>query len=98
MRGAYGIFNETMNADIIQNDGQPFNYTFTIPRPYSLTDPLRGQPPIPLTVDTKNPLFVGLQQVSYPDPDMRTGYVQQFNLMVQHGTGARPRVAGGLRG
>ena len=84
VRGAYGIFYETINADVIQNDGQPFNYTFTIPRPYSLTDPLRGQAPIPLTVDTKSPLFVGIQQVSYPDPNMRTGYVQQFNLMVQH--------------
>jgi len=84
IRGAYGIFYETMNADIIQNDGQPFNYTFTIPQPFSLTDPLRGQPPIPTTVDLVNPRFVGQQQISYPDPNMRTGYVQQFNLNVQH--------------
>ncbi len=83
IRGAYGIFMETMNADVIQNDGQPFNYTFTIPQPFSLTDPLRGQPPIPTTIDPANPTFVGLQQVSYPDPTMRTGYVQHFNLMVQ---------------
>jgi outer membrane receptor protein involved in Fe transport len=84
IRSAYGIFYETMNADVIQNDGQPFNYTFTIPQPFSLSDPLRGQAPIPLTVNTVNPRFSGLQQISYPDPNMRTGYVQHFNFMLQH--------------
>lgn len=83
IRGAYGIFYETMNGDIIQNEGQPFSYTFTIPAPFSLSDPLRGQAPIPTTNDFKNPLFTGRQQLSYPDRDLRTGYVQQFNLNVQ---------------
>ena len=38
---------------------------------------------MPLTVDLKNPLFVGLQQVFFPDPGLRTPYVQHFNLNVQ---------------
>jgi outer membrane receptor protein involved in Fe transport len=83
VRGGYGVFYETINADIIQNTSQPFNYTFTINTPFSLTDPLRGQPPIPLAVNTKNPIFVGTQQVFNADPGLRTPYVQQFNLNVQ---------------
>ena len=83
MRGAYGIFYETVNADIIQNTIQPYRYTFTINQPFSLTDPLRGQPAIPLAVNLKNPAFVGTQQLFYPDPGLRTPYVQHFNLNVQ---------------
>lgn len=83
VRGAYGIFYETINADIIQNTSQPFNYTFTINAPFSLTDPLRNQAPLPLFVNFKNPLFVGTQQIFYVDPGLRTPYVQQFNLNVQ---------------
>ena len=83
VRGAYGIFYETINADIIQNTSQPFNYTFTINAPYSLADPLRGQPPLPLVVNLKNPTFVGTQQIFYPDPGLRTPYVEQFNFNVQ---------------
>jgi outer membrane receptor protein involved in Fe transport len=84
VRGAYGIFYETINADIIQNTSQPFNYTFTIQAPFSLTDPLRGQAQPPLFVNFKNPAFVGTQQIFYADPGLRTPYVQQFNLNVQH--------------
>ncbi len=84
VRGAYGLFYETINADIIQNTSQPFRYTFTINVPYSLADPLRGQPPVPASVNLKNPEFVGVQQLFYPDPSLRTPYVQHFNLNVQH--------------
>jgi outer membrane receptor protein involved in Fe transport len=83
VRGAYGIFYDIHNADMIQNTGQPFRYTFTIPTPFSLADPLRGQPPIPLVVNLKNPEFVGLQQIFYPDASMRSPYMQHFNLNVQ---------------
>jgi len=84
VRGAYGIFYETINADIIQNTSQPFRYQFAINVPFSLTDPLRGQAPIPLVVNTTNPVFVGVQQLFYPDPSLRTPYVQHFNLNLQH--------------
>jgi outer membrane receptor protein involved in Fe transport len=83
LRGAYGIFYESTNADLIQNEGQPFRYTFTFQAPHSLADPLRGQAPIPMGVDLSNPRFVGVPQLSYPDPNLRTGYVQHFNLNLQ---------------
>ena len=83
VRAAFGIFYETINADIIQNTSQPFNYTFTINTPFSLADPLRGQAQPPLFVNFTNPLFVGTQQVFNADPGLRTPYVEQFNLNVQ---------------
>lgn len=83
LRGAYGIFYDTHNADMIQNTSQPFRYTFTFQTPFALSDPLRGQPPIPLFVNLQNPEFVGLQQIFYPDPSLRSPYVQHFNLNVQ---------------
>jgi outer membrane receptor protein involved in Fe transport len=83
VRGAYGIFYDTINSDVIQNTSQPYRYTFTIPTPFSLSDPLRGQPPIPLVIDTTNPQFVGLQEIFYPDPTLRSPYIQHFNLNVQ---------------
>jgi outer membrane receptor protein involved in Fe transport len=84
VRGAYGIFYDAVNADMIQwNTSQPFRYTFTIPAPYSLSDPLHGQPALPLSVNLQNPQFVGTQQLFYPDPNVSTPYLQEFNLNVQ---------------
>ena len=84
VRGAYGIFYDALNANIIQNNSQPFRYSFTIPTPFSLADPFRGAAPIPLTTNLSNPQFLGVQQIVYPDPDMRTPYTQQINFNVQH--------------
>ncbi|MBL8293113.1 MAG: TonB-dependent receptor [Bryobacterales bacterium] len=83
IRGAYGFFYDTINSDVIQNTSQPYRYTFTIPTPFSLTDPLRGQPAIPLTIELTNPRFVGLQEIFYPDPALRSPYIQQFNFNIQ---------------
>jgi outer membrane receptor protein involved in Fe transport len=83
IRGAYGFFYEAINADIIQNSLQPYRYSFTINQPFSLVDPLRGQAPIPLVVNLKDPVFTGTQELFYPDAGMRTPYVQHFNLNVQ---------------
>lgn len=84
LRGAFGIFYDAVNADMIQwNTSQPFRYTFTIPTPYSLSNPLFGQPALPLSVDLQNPRFVGTQQLFYPDPNLRTPYLQEFNFNVQ---------------
>jgi hypothetical protein len=83
LRGAYGIFYDAVNAEIIQNGSQPFRYMFTIQTPPSLADPLAGQPALPLTTNLSNPQFIGVQQISYPDPGVRTPYVQQLNLSLQ---------------
>ncbi len=83
VRGAYGIFYDPINANIIENSSQPFRYSYTFQTPFSLSDPLRGLPAIPLTLTLPNPLFVGVQQVFFPDANLRTPYVQQFNLNVQ---------------
>lgn len=83
VRGAYGIFYETLNADIIQNTGQPYRYSFTFNTPFSLADPLRGQAPIPFAVNTKDPVFTGVQEIFYPDSTLRSPYVQHFNINVQ---------------
>lgn len=82
VRGAFGIFYDAINANIIQNATQPFRYTFTIPTPYSLSDPLRGIF-VPTTVDLSHPLFTGVQQIDYPDPGTRSPYVEQANFNVQ---------------
>jgi hypothetical protein len=83
LRGGVGMFYENIPADIIQNNGQPFRYVYTYNAPYSLTDPLRGQSPIPLTTDLSNPSFVGTQAITYSDPGVRTPYVEQINLALQ---------------
>jgi len=83
LRGGYGIFYEATNSDIIQNVGQPFRYTYTVSNPGAFVDPLAGQPPIPLGINLSNPTFVGTQDLAFPDPNFRTGYVQGFNLNLQ---------------
>lgn len=85
LAGAYGIFYENMNSDVIQFVAQPFRYSFNVGAPYSFSDPLRGQPfTIPQSTDLQNPLFTSYPSTSYLDPAARTSYVQQFNLNVQH--------------
>src|SRR5581483_4817552 len=49
LRAGAGLFYDQIPADIIQNTMQPFRYTFNYTAPYSLSDPLRGQAPLPLT-------------------------------------------------
>ena len=83
VRGGFGMFYDLISADIIQNFSQPFRYTFTYNTPYSLSDPLRGQPPLPLTTNVKDPIFFGLPQMNFPNPSIRTPYVEQVNLSVQ---------------
>jgi hypothetical protein len=84
LRGAYGIFYETINCDIVQNTSQPFQYTFNVNVPASLSDPLRGQAPLPLVVDLTRPTFSGVQQLFIADPTLRSPYVQNLSLNIQH--------------
>jgi hypothetical protein len=84
LRGAYGVFYETINADIVQNTSQPFQYTFNVNVPASLSDPLRGQAALPLVVNLKNPIFSGVQQLFIPDPKLRSPYVQNLSLNIRN--------------
>jgi outer membrane receptor protein involved in Fe transport len=79
IRGGYGIVYEAINANVIQNNLQPFRYTFNFQLP-NLDAPLRNVPALPLTVNRTNPLFVPPYSLFYPDPTMRNPYVQQFSL------------------
>jgi hypothetical protein len=83
VRGSYGVFYETLNADLMQNTSQPYRYSFTYQALPSLVDPLAGQPPIPLGVNLAAPLFVGLQELNYPDAAMRSPYVHHASFNVQ---------------
>jgi len=83
VRGSYGLFYESFNADLMQNTSQPFRYQFTYQPVASLADPLQGRPAIPLGVNLANPLFVGLQEIVYLDPAMRSPYVHHFSFNVQ---------------
>ena len=83
VRGGFGFFYDLISANIIQNFSQPFRYSYTYNTPYSLSDPLRGQAPLPLTTNMSNPQFFGLPAMTFPDPGLRTPYVEQLNLSVQ---------------
>ncbi len=84
VRAAFGVFYDILNADAFDSsNNQPFRYQFTINTPPSLTDPLQGFPPLPLTVNRTDPMFVGLQTLWYRDPSVRSPYVEQFNFNVQ---------------
>jgi hypothetical protein len=83
IRGGFGIFYDLIPADIIQNFSQPFRNQFTFNTPFSLSDPLRGQGPLPLSTNITNPTFFGTPTQVFPDPGLRTPYVEQVNLAVQ---------------
>jgi hypothetical protein len=83
LRGGGGLFYDQIPADIIQNTMQPFRYTFNYNTPYSLSDPLRGQAPLPLTSNISNPTFVGLPTMVFPDRNLKTPYVEHVNLSLQ---------------
>jgi hypothetical protein len=85
IRGGFGVFYDAITSNIIQNGTQPFRYSYTINAPYSLTDPLRGLPPLPSGVNLSNPAFsvVPPPGLTFPSPDLRTPYTFQYNLTVQ---------------
>jgi len=83
VRGGYGIFFDAINSDIIQDQNQPYQYDFTYSNVSSFTNPLKGQPTVPTTVNLTNPQFVGLPSISFPDPNLRSPYVSQANIGFQ---------------
>jgi outer membrane receptor protein involved in Fe transport len=84
VRGGVGMFYDLIPADIVQNFSQPFRNQFVFQTPYSLSDPLRGQLPLPLSTNVTNPTFFGTPTLVFPAPNLATPYVDQVNLAVQH--------------
>jgi len=83
VRGGAGVFFDAINSDIIQNTGQPYQYSYTFSNVYSFTNPLKGQPAIPTSVNLTNPQFIGLPTLKFPDGKLASPYVMQFNFGYQ---------------
>lgn len=86
VRGAYGFFYDPETAFFIDRtyEQPPFQRTIGLSPPASLRDPYGGKPsPFPYVLDLVNPVFVYPIQTFNISPNLRDGYVQQFNLNVQ---------------
>ncbi len=91
VRGAYGVFYSYAGAVIsaVVNQTLPYVLPLSLPTPPSFSDPYRGrQDPFPYVVNPQNPIFIYPIQAYTISPDYRDGYVQQFNLNVQHQFGS----------
>ncbi len=84
LRGGFGIFYNQLSANIIQNNTQPYVYQFS-PNvtPASISDPYASGPSFPMTVDLSHPTFKTPFTLTYPDPNLKTPYVESANLGVQ---------------
>lgn len=84
LRGGFGIFYDELEANVVQNNTQPYVYQFS-PNvtPASISDPYASGPTFPTTVDLSNPLFKTPFTLTYPDPNMKTPYVESTNLGIQ---------------
>jgi hypothetical protein len=90
VRGGYGIFYNPPGAITLANEieAPPFEpeLVFT---PNTFTDPYGGTGytdpfPYPYLNPGKNPYFVYPAQYYSPDPHLKNGFTQQYNLNVQH--------------
>lgn len=101
IRGAYGVFYTYTGAIISStvNQTPPYILPLSFPAPFSLSDPYRGRSnPFPYVVDTRNPRFEYPTQQYTVNPDFKNGYVQQFNLNMQHQFGQNWVVQAGYVG
>jgi Carboxypeptidase regulatory-like domain/TonB dependent receptor len=87
IRGAYGIFYEYTGAIVSATVNQtlPYVLPLSLPSPPSFTNPFEGRiDPFPYSVDPDNPQFIYPTQAYSVDRHFKNGYVQGFNLNVQH--------------
>jgi len=84
LRGGFGIFYDAVDANVVQNNTQPFVYSFspTI-TPASISNPYASGPVFPTTVNLTNPTFTTPFTLTYPDPHLTTPYVEAANIGVQ---------------
>ena len=94
IRGAYGVFFQILDAEFSEylNGNLPFEANITLNNPSSFSKPwgsaYQGGVNDPVTVYRQNltsatPSFVFPSGAWSIDPNIRNGYVQQFNLSVQ---------------
>ena len=87
IRGAYAVFYDYTGAIISATVNQtlPYVLPISLPSPPSFSNPWQGrQDPFPYAADPKNPSFVYPTQAYSVSKDFRDGYIQQFNLNLQH--------------
>ncbi len=87
IRGAYAVFYDYTGAIISATVNQtlPYVLPISLPSPPSFSNPWQGrQDPFPYKADLNNPSFVYPTQAYSVSRDFRDGYIQQFNLNLQH--------------
>ena len=82
VRGAYGFFYDTLNADSIAQENAPYAGSITFSNGV-LSNPLLGQNPPPVTTDPANFKFYLPINNYFIDLSNRTPYYQQWNLSVE---------------
>ncbi|MCX6622738.1 MAG: hypothetical protein NTY38_17055 [Acidobacteria bacterium] len=82
VRGAYGIFYDTLNADSIAQENAPYAGSISFSNGL-LSNPLVGQNPPPVITDAKNYRFYYPINNYFLDLSNRTPYYQQWNLSVE---------------
>jgi len=84
LRGGYGIFYNQLDANIVQNNTQPYVYQFSpTVLPASISNPYASGPVFPTTVDLNHPTFSTPFTLTFPDANLKTPYVEAVNLGVQ---------------
>jgi hypothetical protein len=83
IRGAWGLFYDTVNADSVALENPPFagSARFFNGR---LSNPLAGQTPPPVVPDAENFEFVYPINLFFHDLGIRTPYIQMWNLTLEH--------------
>jgi hypothetical protein len=82
VRGAYGIFYDTLNADSVAQENAPYAGSISFSNGV-LSNPLLGQNPPPVVTDAANFRFYYPINNYSIDLSNRTPYYQQWNLSVQ---------------
>jgi hypothetical protein len=84
LRGGFGIFYNQLDANVVQNNTQPYVYQFSpTVLPSSISNPYASGPTFPSTVDLSHPTFTTPFTLTFPDPHMTTPYVEAVNLGIQ---------------